>query len=80
MAVAMAIKTRSFFKAKSPFEEHKSPFEEQKSPFEEHKSFCVKSFQFLSMQLGMSSTGEKDDAGRPMGSMIASTRGIEDLK
>ena len=73
MAVAMAIKTRSFFKAKSPFEEHKSPFEE-------HKFFCVKSFQFLSMQLGMSSTGEKDDAGRPMGSMIASTRGIEDLK
>ena len=45
-----------------------------------HKFFCVKSFQFLSMQLGMSSTGEKDDAGRPMGSMIASTRGIEDLK
>ena len=80
MAVAMAIKTRSFFKTKKVLLKSTKVLLKSKKSFEEHKFFCVKSFQFLSMQLGMSSTGEKDDAGRPMGSMIASTRGIEDLK
>ena len=28
------------------------------------------------MQVGTMSTGEKDDAGRPMGTIIASSRGM----
>ena len=31
------------------------------------------------MQVGTMSTGEKDDAGRPMGTIIASSRGKTDL-
>ena len=33
-------------------------------------------FEFLTMQVGTMSTGEKDDAGRPMGTIIASSRGM----
>ena len=46
--------------------------------FKERETSLLNFFflKFLTVQVGTMSTGEKDEAGRPMGTIIASTRGM----